>query len=470
MTYPMSQESIPRSAWCLLGFLTLLNVMNFVDRQLITSFGEPITRDLHLELWEFGLLTGLVFVLFYTSVGIFLGTLSDRRKRPRVIALGLLLWSSLTAASGLAENFWQMAAARVFVGVGEATLTPAAISMLSDVFRSRSRALASGIYYLGIPIGVGLSLILSGTLEPLLGGWRECFYVLGGLGIPLALGTWFLADPARDGIQAAPPSVVATGIHEGEPPLRSTHIERSATARTGTEIFGEIHRCLVRSPALVLTILGGAAMLFAIGANFFDAIWLRREHGFTQEDVGNFLGTIFLCGGVVGNVLGGWLGDWFHKRRPGGRLIFLACGQLVLCPVALSFRLLPADSIWFGVTCFGGAILATFFYGSLFATVQDLVPVSVRSTIIAVLIFSVNLLGIAPGSFVAGRLCDWLEGQVAQPISWGLFATGLAGLLAVPLFLLAAWRYPTDLARLANLTRASLTHRVGEESPHKPEA
>ena len=86
----------------------------------------------------------------------------------------------------------------------------------------------------------------------------------------------------------------------------------------------------------------------------------------------------------------------------------------------------------------------TYFYGSLFATVQDLVPVSVRSTMIAVLIFSVNLLGIAPGSFLAGRLCDWLTGQVTQPMSWGLFITGLAGLLAAPLFLVAAWRYRRD--------------------------
>src|SRR5262245_58130900 len=191
-------------AWLLLGFLTALNVMNFVDRQLITSFGQPITRDLGLELWEFGLLTGLVFILFYTAVGVFLGTLADRWRRPRLIAVGLFLWSALTAASGLAQNFWQMAAARVLVGVGEATLTPAAISMLSDVFRPRSRALASGVYYLGIPVGAGLSLILSGILGPLLGGWRECFYLLGGLGIPLALATWFLRDPERGGMEDAP--------------------------------------------------------------------------------------------------------------------------------------------------------------------------------------------------------------------------------------------------------------------------
>src|SRR4051812_26968099 len=92
----------PRLAWLLLGFLTLLNVMNFVDRQLVVSFGGPIRAELHLELWQFGLLTGLVFILFYTAVGVLLGTAADLWYRPRLIAVGLLLWSALTAASGMA--------------------------------------------------------------------------------------------------------------------------------------------------------------------------------------------------------------------------------------------------------------------------------------------------------------------------------------------------------------------------------
>jgi MFS transporter, Spinster family, sphingosine-1-phosphate transporter len=430
----MTRESTPGSAWLLLGFLTLLNVMNFVDRQLITSFGVPIKRDLRLELWEFGLLNGLMFVFFYTSVGVFLGALADRWSRTRLIAVGLFLWSALTAASGLAENFWQMAAARVLVGVGEATLTPAAISMLSDVFRPRSRALASGVYYLGIPIGAGLSLILSGILEPLVGGWRECFYLLGGLGIPLALATWFLHDPRRGGSEESSIPLV---------PQPAAAVRRST--------IGDIRNCL--SPSLVLTICGGVAIHFAMAAALFDPIWIQNEHGFSQERAGIFLGTIFLFGGVTGNVLGGWLGDWFRRRWTAGRLIFLVCGQLLFYPVALNFRWLPADSHWFPVTCFVGAILLTYFYGSLFATVQDLVPVSMRSTIIAVLIFSVNMLGIAPGSIFAGALCDRLVGEVEHPMSWGLFITGLAGLLAVPFFALAAWRYSIDLARVADVKR-----------------
>jgi hypothetical protein len=107
----MGKGTASRRAWVLLGLLALLNVLNFVDRQLLVSFGAPVVRELELELWQFGLLTGLMFVLFYTAAGVLLGTLADVSRRPRLIAGGLLLWSALTAASGLARGFWDLAAA-----------------------------------------------------------------------------------------------------------------------------------------------------------------------------------------------------------------------------------------------------------------------------------------------------------------------------------------------------------------------
>ena len=185
-------------------------------------------------------------------------------------------------------------------------------------------------------------------------------------------------------------AVSSTAVQAGEPPYRATAAEHPATG-----LFGNIVRTLVGSPALMLTILGGVAVHFAIGAAFFDPIWLIREHGFDQKQAGVFLGSLFMCGGITGNVLGGVLGDRFRRRWVSGRLMFLVCGQLLLYPIALNFRWLPSDSPWFPVTCFVGAVLMTYFYGSLFATVQDTLPVSMRSTTVAVLIFSVNLLGIA---------------------------------------------------------------------------
>ena len=183
-----SPSTSPRHAWQLLAFLTLLNVVNFVDRQLITSLQVPIREELGLSPLQITVLAGYAFAVIYAIAGLFLGTVADRWHRPRLIALGLLVWSALTAASGLAQNFWQLGMARFFIGIGEATLTPAAIAMLSDVFHPRQRALASGLYYLGIPIGAGLSLIVASLVGPIpsLGwpgtSWRSCFIALGLIG------------------------------------------------------------------------------------------------------------------------------------------------------------------------------------------------------------------------------------------------------------------------------------------------
>jgi len=157
-----------------LMFLTLLNVMNFVDRQLLASFANWIVPDLGLTNTEFGLLTGLVFIFFYSFMGLFMGALADMVNRTRLIAAGLALWSVLTALSGMARGFYTLALPRMFIGVGESIMTPTAMSLLSDRFPSRWLGLASGVYYMGVPVGVAASLFIVAYLEPHL-GWRGCF-------------------------------------------------------------------------------------------------------------------------------------------------------------------------------------------------------------------------------------------------------------------------------------------------------
>ncbi len=426
-----SMPPSPRYAWFLLVFLTLLNVFNFVDRQLIPSLAVLIMADLGLDNKQIGLLTGLVFALFYTSVGIYLGTRADKGNRPFLIASGLFLWSALTAATGLAANFWQMAAARVFVGVGEATLTPTSIAMLSDVFPPRRRALAAGVYYMGIPLGAGLSLVISGLMGPDL-GWRNCFFILGALGVVMVVPVLMLKDPRRG--QFEPTAAVA------DPPPRP----RGAGA-----MFREVAHHLIRIPSLGMTILGGSMVNVAVGANSFDATWLVKERGFTLKQAGLFLGLFFCLGGVVGNLVGGLLGDLFHKRWRNGRLLFLIGAQLVLTPLAISFRLVPADPIYLALPCVFNAMLVTFYYGSVFATVQDLVPIHIRSTMLAVLVFSLNVFGVAPGAFMAGALADHFQAAgYYQPLTRALFIVGLMNLLALPLFYATSRRYVIDVARV----------------------
>src|SRR6185436_340315 len=150
----MPADTVPSSSWKLLAFLTILNILNFVDRMLIASLAPLLIKQLGLTRAQIGVLTGFGFVFFYTLVGLFLGMAADRFKRLPLIGVGLTLWSTMTAVSGWARSFVQLAIPRVFVGVGEATLTPASISMLSDAFPPRRLGFAIGVYYAGIPLGL----------------------------------------------------------------------------------------------------------------------------------------------------------------------------------------------------------------------------------------------------------------------------------------------------------------------------
>ncbi|HIG66863.1 MAG TPA: MFS transporter, partial [Porticoccaceae bacterium] len=196
----MEKTPSAKGATGILVFLLILNILNMVDRTLITSFGTAIITDLNLSDSQFGLLTGLIFVFFYSIMGLFMGALADRVHRPRLIAAGLVLWSVLTALSGVAKNFLQIGMARLFIGVGESAMAPSAISMISDLFPKAKRGTATGIYYLGVPLGAGGSFIVAGVLGPMI-GWRNCFLVLGAIGLVLALGLLFLKDPKRGAME-----------------------------------------------------------------------------------------------------------------------------------------------------------------------------------------------------------------------------------------------------------------------------
>ena len=145
----ISHEPIAKD-YFFLSFLTLLNVMNFVDRQLLASFANWIVPDLGLTNTQFGLLTGLIFIFFYSVAGVFMGVLADRVNRTRLIAAGLALWSALTALSGMAKGFVSLAIPRLFIGVGESIMTPTAMSLLADRFPASRLGFASGVYYLSL--------------------------------------------------------------------------------------------------------------------------------------------------------------------------------------------------------------------------------------------------------------------------------------------------------------------------------
>jgi MFS transporter, Spinster family, sphingosine-1-phosphate transporter len=411
-----------------LGFLTLLNVMNFVDRQLLASFSNFIVPDLGLSNTQFGLLTGLIFLTFYSVAGLFMGTLADRIHRTRFIAVGLGLWSLLTAASGLAKGFLSLAAPRMLIGVGESILTPASMSLLADRFPSQRLGFASGFYYMGVPIGVGVSLLIVGYLGPAI-GWRNCFYLLGGIGLALAVVMYFLKDPKRTiDADKAGPVIASPGF---------------------LELLKVLMGAMRASPALMMTIGGGVTFHFVLGAATFDQLWYVQERGFDKAEIAQITGWVGITAGIAGNLFGGLGGDYFLKKTGVGRPMFLFFVMLALAPINIAYRLVEPDHwvFWLGVAA--GFFQLGCFYGPTFATVQELVPEKIRATVVAFYILLLNMAGVAIGVSLAGIYIDYLiDIKSPEPYTQTLLWFTVISLTAIPLFFFAGRRYEADKARL----------------------
>jgi len=440
------QEDTDRVAsrhYWFLSFLTLLNVMNFVDRQLLSSFANFIVPDLGLTNTQFGLLTGLFFIVFYSAMGLFMGSLADRVNRTRLIAAGLAAWSALTALSGAAKGFWTLAAPRMLIGVGESIMTPTSMSLLADRFPSSRLGFASGFYYMGVPIGVGCSLLIVGYLGPSI-GWRNCFYLLGGIGLLLALAMLLMKETPRKHLQRSEAAGPAEA-RDADPGA----VAAGPTAHSFRSILKILGRSLRICPALGLTIAGGVALHFILGAAAFDQLWYVQERGFERADIARMTGWIAMIAGLLGNLFGGVGSDWFLRRTGMGRPMFLFWVMLVLAPFNVAYRLVDGDSIWFWVGVFVGFFQLGCFYGPTFSTVQELVPPQIRATVVAFYILLLNLIGLGFGITAGGIVIDMLAARgVAEPYTWTLLIFTLLSLLAIPLFFVAGRRFRADRERI----------------------
>ncbi|MBY6188898.1 MFS transporter [Microbulbifer agarilyticus] len=403
-----------KSPGLILGFLMLLNIINMVDRNLLAGFGPQVVSDLNLSDSEFGLLTGAIFVFFYSIMGLVMGFLADRYHRPRIIAVGLVVWSVLTAYSGIAKNFLQLAIARLFIGVGESCLAPTSMSLLSDLYPSRKRGLVSAIYYLGLPLGAGGSFVVAGVLGPKI-GWRNSFLIMGALGLVLTLPLLLMKDAPRG---------------------REDFIEKSDSGKEGWRHFWET---LKQRPALMFTMMGAIFLHIPIGAANFTQIWLVRERGFGASDIATLYGIFFIVFGVLGTLLGGILGDWYNARHKGGRVRLLAIMMLVLAPLLLGYRLVDPSSPFFYIGMCTGLFLMSVFYGPAFSTIQDLSPVRMRARMTALLLIACNLIGLGLGSVITGVVSDLLQdAAVENSLTFSLLAADLMSLLTIPCFFLAS--------------------------------
>lgn len=423
-TGPQASEGSSASSWGLLALLTVINVLNFVDRQLLPSFANFIKPELELSDTQFGLLTGLFFIIFYAVAGLFMGVLADRTHRGRLIALAIALWSLLTAASGAAKGFVSMALPRALIGVGESALTPAAASLVADRFKPSQLGLAMALYYLGVPIGAGASLLVAGYLGPTI-GWRNCFYLLGGLGVALAALMWLVRDDR----------VVKPQTHSHGPGWRG-HMR----------VLGGALR---QSPALCMIIAGGVALHIAVGAAAFDQLWFVQERGYERAEIAKLTGFMTVVAGVAGSLFGGFAGDWWYRTRKSGRAMLLFWMFLALAPLTLAFRIVPADSVWFVPGIGAGIFLLCAFYGPSVSTIQELSPPSSRATVVAFNILCVNAIGLGIGITATGALIDvFRSAGDPQPYSSAALTMSLVSMLALPAFYLAGHWFHRDKARV----------------------
>ena len=399
-------------------------MINFVDRQFISSFAPFLKSDLGLSDTEIGLLTGIVFIFFYTVAGLFVGTLADRYNRTKIIGIGVILWSAFTAISGFAKNFFTLAAPRLFIGVGESTITPTTMSILSDRYEQKRLGFAAGFYYLGVPVGVGISLLIAGYLEPMI-GWRGCFYLLGVIGLLLGFLMLFVKDSPRKNISNKPES------------------------KTFFEIISLLYKALSTSKSLVLTIIAGTLYHIVLGAAQFEVIWAVADKGFNPNTFGQINGWIFVVFGVLGSLFGGIASDWTLKTYNLPRTWFLLILTLLLLPLAFT-RYLETDNILFWVGICSSAFSLGCFYGPIFAVIQELVPSSIKGTVVAFNLLCLNLLGIAIGSIVFGIMADYAVAQgYEDPYTNLLVGFSLMFLiLGPPLYYFAGKYYQSDKEKL----------------------
>lgn len=410
-----------------LAILTLVYTFNHIDRQILLILIEPIKEEFVLSDGQVGILTGFAFALVYAVFGIPIAMWADRGTRRNILALALGSWSAMTALSGLAMNYWQLLAARIGVGIGEAGGTPPATSMISDLYGPKERAFALGIYTSGIGLGILAGFIIGGYVYEFF-GWRIAFFVAGVPGILLALLLYFtVREPKRGAVEQRE--------DEGEAP---------SLGETFSFIFGQTS---------YLWMLVGC-LLICVSANAFLA-WtpshLQRTYDVGPGDIAVPLGLLIGGLGSVGAILLGRLCDRLSSENLSWRPWIIAVCAAIALPFAWLF--LQADTImmayvWNGVPSFIGLIYASIAYTAS----QELVGLRMRAFASAFTLFCLTLIGIGGGPTIVGWLSDWFaaDGNTAplkSTLEWMLILNALS----VFALLMSARTYTRDAARAAKV-------------------
>ncbi len=405
-----------------LGVLVVVYTFNFIDRQILSILLQDIKLELGLSDSALGLLSGFAFAMFYATLGIPIARYADRGNRRNVIAIALALWSGMTALSGLVTNFWQLLAARIGVGIGEAGCTPPANAILSDYYPPEQRATAFGIYALGIPIGILFGFFVGGWINHFF-GWRWAFFVVGAPGLVLAL-------------------IVRYTVRE---PVRGEVEQRAAAVAQPS--LGETLRHLRQRRAFVHLALGGGLAAF-VGYSWITWMpaFLMRSHGMSSGAIGTALGLIIGIAGGIGIALGGYLADRYGRHDKRWALWIVAIAVLINIPFAFGVFLTddPRFALAFMVVPF---LLGNFWQGTCFAQTQSLVGLRMRAVAAAVLLFVANIIGLGAGPQFVGIVSDLLHDALGtDSLRYALLLCSLFNAWAAVHFYLAGRVLPAELA------------------------
>lgn len=504
---------VPPYSWYALSVLVLIYVLNFVDRQILSILANDIKADLGVDDSYLGFLYGTAFAVFYALFGIPLGRLADSWSRVRLMAIGLALWSSMTALSGLAKSATTLTVARIGVGVGEASAGPAAYSLISDWFPARLRATALAIYSSGIYIGGGISLWIGALVVenwnaayPDGGpfgvvGWQAAFIAVGLPGLLLALWVLTLREPERgamDGLptphdpepfrgflgelfQIIPPFTIFGAAARGAAALTinlaglvffavlawalwqwTGVVEQWLLLGIGYyAVFSwamglkardlPTYRLTWGSPAFMCVILGyGTVAFMAYTASYWGAPYAERALGADKIDLGRFLGAPAVVAGFLGVILGGRFADWLLERRPDGRIWVILFGLLAPLP-AVVVAYTTDEIVVFYVASFIAQMTSAAALGAAAASSQALVLPRMRGLATATFFLSTTLIGLGLGPFLAG----YVSAINGDDLSLGVLSTLVAVPFGLVMLILALRLVPAAAASVVDRARAA---------------
>ena len=387
-----------RQAFTALAVLSVINLLNYLDRYILAGVMNDVQKTFHLSNAEGGLLatTFMVVYLVASPIGGFLG---DRVPRPMLIGVSVMIWSLATIASGLTTSFVMLLVARGLTGVGEAGYGTVAPSFISDLFRKEQRGQMLAVFYTAIPLGAAAGFILGGMLGEKY-GWHMAFFVGGAPGVILALLAFFLQEPARG------------GMDEGAP-------EKIAFAVGARALMGNLKFWLITT--------GWTLMTFSIGglSNWMPK-FLETERGLSATAAGLALGQTTVIGGFAGTIIGGFLGDWLDKKRPGGGVWLSGLGLVIAAPCMVIAVTTTSESLMFKMLL-ASQFLIFLNNGPLMAALLNSVSPGFRAFAVSINTLLLHLLGDAASPVLIGYVAD--QSSLARAIQFNAVPVLLGGLV-----------------------------------------